>query len=986
MRLRPGDTFDRYVIEAPLGEGGMGEVYQARDTRLHRRVALKLLRREGAADTAAWQRAMDRMLREARAAAALSHPHTVAIYDIGEMDGAPYLAMEFIDGVTLRQLIAGSSSSPRRLSWLVDVARALSAAHREGLVHRDIKPENVMLRDDGMIKVLDFGIARRMRLGLDTRGSTLREADLEPPSSRKGDTLTGEGVMVGTPAYMAPEQLRGDSVDARTDQFGWGVLAYELLTGKIPFGPNLDGVRLLSAILADDPPSLEGIVSPAIERVLRRTVSKRPADRYASMDHVIEALLPFVTGDGLAVPEDVLISDADTEPLADTPSAERSSSTSTVESASTPRTVAAPTPRSSGAPTPRSSGTPPSRTSGPNVNTVRSPSPVASARSRGMTPPSVRIEKAAPASPVRPPSLTTLESPTAVAVRTVQRSAGQRRWPLVAAASLAVLGLVVLAAGVVSRLRRRSEATAPPTAPTTAATAITELPPPVSSSPEALAAYRDGLQSLRDASWALAHSAFERAIKLDPSFAAAHLRLAIIYRFQGKTTNTRAAFQRAVELRASLSERDQVLLDAFEPTIQRDPPDWSETINRFEAATRRYPGDAELVLLLLTIQPEALPERMLALADRCLELDQRYADCWQARALMLFRDERIPEAIESLDRCVELAPAATDCLIERIRFQKIMGRCGRLEADARRWITKDQTSPLAYQALAIALESAGQPLGAVGAAVDQAARRFREAGMPEAAVKLRMNLAVLSGHFDEAERLAKDFEREMMGESQEDRHSVPALTLVHLYWETGQDRKAAEVADQFLSHRAAWVRPVRWTPWSDPEAVFLKAKHRAGLLDDAAYVAAREDWMRHWNGAEVDPSALWLVGKASTAQTEREAREALAESSVKRPHAYHPSADVSMVTAVLGNIGFLAGMYDDALPRLEATARSCAALEAPFQHTIATYRLGVVRESRKEKAEACAAYKVVLRRWNRADESETAKAAARRAKALGCAE
>jgi serine/threonine-protein kinase len=978
MRLRPGDTFDRYVIEAPLGEGGMGEVYQARDTRLHRRVALKLLRREGAADTAAWQRAVGRMLREARAAAALSHPNTVAIYDIGEMDGAPYLAMEFIDGVTLRQLIAGSSSSPRRLSWLVDVARALSAAHREGLVHRDIKPENVMLRDDGMIKVLDFGIARKMRLGFDSRGSTLREADLEPPSSRKGDTLTGEGVMVGTPAYMAPEQLRGDPVDARTDQFGWGVLAYELLTGQLPFGPNLEGVRLLSAILADDPPSLEGIVPPAIERVLRRAVAKKPADRYPSMDHVIEALLPFVTGDGLAVPEDVLISDADAEAVADTSPAERSSSTSTKESAPTPRSAGMATPRSVGAPTPRSGGSP--------SNTVRSPSPLAGARARGMTPPSVRIEKAAPPPPLRPPSLTTLESPTAVAVRTAQRSAGQRRWPLVAAASLAVLGLVVLTAGIVSRLRRKSEATAPQPAPTTASTAITELAPPVTSSPEALAAYREGLQSLRDASWGPAYSAFERAIKLDPSLGAAHMRMAMIDRFRGKTASTRAEFQRAVELRSSLSERDQVVLDAFEPLVQRDPPDFAETVRRFEAAALKYPGDAELACLLLSVQVEAPPERMLSLADRCLELDDRYADCWQARALALFRDERIPEAIESLDRCVELAPAATDCLVERIRFQKIMGRCSRLEADARRWITKDQVSPFSYQELAVALESAGQPLGAVGAAVEQAARRFRDAGMPEAAVKLRVNLAILSGHFDEAERLAKNFERELAGESQEEKHAVPARALVRLYAEMGQERKAGEVADQFLSQRAAWVRPLRWTPWSDPEALLLKAKQRAGLLDDAAYRAAHDAWVSGWQQLDADKGAVWVVGKGMTARTEAEATAALAESPVKNPHAFHPQADVSLVIAVLGDLAFLSGRYEEALPRLEDAARSCTALDDPIRHTIATYRLGVVHESRKDKPKACAAYKVVLRRWGQTDESETAKAAARRAKALGCTE
>ncbi|TKD03534.1 serine/threonine-protein kinase [Polyangium fumosum] len=981
MRLRPGDTVDRYVIEAPLGEGGMGDVYQARDTRLERRVALKLLRKQGTAEPEAWQRAEGRMLREARAAAALSHPNTVAIYDIGELDGAPYLAMEFVDGVSLRQLIAAGTTSSRRLGWLVDVARALSAAHREGIVHRDIKPENVMLRDDGAIKVLDFGIARRMRVGLSTRGSTPGEDDLDPPSNPKSDTLTGEGMMVGTPAYMAPEQLRGDAVDARIDQFGWGVLAYELLTGEVPFGPGLDGVRLLSAILADDPPSLDGIVPATVERTLRRAVSKRPADRFPSMDHVIETLVPFVTGEFLAIPDVVRIVDADAEEGPNAPSATRAGAPAVghePETLEAPRPLAASTSRSA---TPR-----PEAGSAP-MNTIRSPSPVTGKRAKPFEPPSVRIERPAPAPPERPPLANTVESPTAVAVGPTLRASVQGRWQLVAAVTLAITGLAVLSTGIVSRLRRRSAAqpvASASAAPSTTPTAVTELELPSSASPEALAAYRQGLQSIRDASWGLAYDAFERAAKLDPTLGAAHLRLAVIDRFRGKTTSTRAEFQRAVELRATMPARDQVLLDAFEPLIQRDPPDQAATTARLEAATRRFPGDAELVLLLHAVQPDASPEHTLALVDRCLELDQRYADCWQARALALFRDERIPEAIDALDRCVELAPLATDCVIERLRFQKLMGRCSRLEPDARRWITKEQASPFAYQELAVALEASGQPLSAVGAAVDQAVRRFREAGMPEAAVKLRINLAILSGHFDEAERLAKDFDREIIGEPQEEKHAVPALALVRLYWEMGQDRKAGEVAEQFLSQRAAWGRPLMWRPWDDAQALLLKAKQRAGRLDAAAYEAARAGWEREWQGKEADPSVLWLIGTAATASTPQQGRDALAGSVLKRPHLHYPQADVSMVTAVLGEVAFLAGRYDEALPRLESAARSCTALDAPLRHTLATYRLGVVRERLKEKAEACAAYKVVLRRWGQADASTTAKAAAQRATALGC--
>jgi serine/threonine protein kinase len=156
--LKPGDTFERYTIDAAIGQGGMGCVYRAHDSRLDRRVALKVIS-EGAA---ARGDADARLLREARAAAALDHPNAVSIFDVGELDGSPYIVMELVSGRTLREAV-GDASTPvaTRAAWLGDVARALAAAHRRGLVHRDVKPENVMVRDDGVVKVLDFGIARR---------------------------------------------------------------------------------------------------------------------------------------------------------------------------------------------------------------------------------------------------------------------------------------------------------------------------------------------------------------------------------------------------------------------------------------------------------------------------------------------------------------------------------------------------------------------------------------------------------------------------------------------------------------------------------------------------------------------------------------------------------------------------------------------------------------------------------------------------------
>ncbi len=285
--LKPGDTFERYTIEAPLGQGGMGCVYRAHDTRLGRRVALKVISdgpRDGQADANA------RLLREARAAAALDHPNAVSIFDVGEYEGTPFIVMELVSGRTLRGAV-GDASVPAAtcVAELADVARALAVAHKRGLVHRDIKPENVMVREDGVVKVLDFGIARRQGGSIDPHGET------QTPAL---PTLTIEGVKLGTPFYMAPEQIRGDALDGRTDQFAWGVVAYELLAGRLPWRGS-DAMAVMASVLTDRvdrAPLDQAGVPRAIQDVVLRALEKRPEDRFPSMDDVAQALDAAVRG------------------------------------------------------------------------------------------------------------------------------------------------------------------------------------------------------------------------------------------------------------------------------------------------------------------------------------------------------------------------------------------------------------------------------------------------------------------------------------------------------------------------------------------------------------------------------------------------------------------------------------------------------------------------------------------------------------------
>jgi eukaryotic-like serine/threonine-protein kinase len=272
-----GRVIGRYRVLAQLGAGGMGEVYAAEDTELGRKVALKLLPAAlvGNAEQAS------RLQREARAASALNHPNIITVHETGEADGLRFIAMEFIQGETLRRQMRGSHVPVRvALDIAVQIAGALAAAHKAGIIHRDIKPENVMARDDGYVKVLDFGIARLKDSQAATREDGTAARDVEASA------------FFGTASYMSPEQARGEPLDARTDLFSFGVLLYELLTGRRPFeGETLADV--LRAVCEDEPQPLNVLrpnVPRALEEVVGKLLRKNRDERYQSADELLDDL------------------------------------------------------------------------------------------------------------------------------------------------------------------------------------------------------------------------------------------------------------------------------------------------------------------------------------------------------------------------------------------------------------------------------------------------------------------------------------------------------------------------------------------------------------------------------------------------------------------------------------------------------------------------------------------------------------------------
>ena len=286
MPLKAGATLGPYQIDAPLGAGGMGEVYEATDTRLDRTVAIKVLPAHVADDPDLRQR----FEREAKTISSLNHPHICTLYDIGTQDGIDFLVMEYLDGETLAQrLEKGALPLDQALQVAIEIADALDKAHRQGIVHRDLKPGNIMLTKAGA-KLLDFGLAKPIAV-----------SGVGPASAMATQSagLTGEGNILGTLQYMAPEQLEGKEADHRTDIFAFGTTVYEMITGQRAFSGG-NQASLIHAIMGVDPPAMSSlqVVSPhALDRIVKTCLTKDLEERWQSAGDM-KRQLKWVTESG----------------------------------------------------------------------------------------------------------------------------------------------------------------------------------------------------------------------------------------------------------------------------------------------------------------------------------------------------------------------------------------------------------------------------------------------------------------------------------------------------------------------------------------------------------------------------------------------------------------------------------------------------------------------------------------------------------------
>ncbi|MDF2694224.1 MAG: serine/threonine protein kinase [Labilithrix sp.] len=896
--LKPGDIVGPYEIRGFVGQGGMGQVYRAFDPRLERTVALKIIvvpegartsskdvagENKGALSNASLVGELSgRMLREARAVASLSHPNVVAIYDVGESDGRLYLAMEYVVGSSLRNLV-GNAELPlsRRVRWLVDVARALEAAHKAGIIHRDIKPENVMIREDGGVKVLDFGIARRA-------------VSRAPEEQHAVDTVTGGGSIVGTPVYMAPEQIKGGDVDARCDQFAWGVMAYELVVGERPWVETGDILSLVANILTEAPRSIrskvEGVPS-VVEETILRALAKDPAQRFPSMADVADALEPFASmttgGDRVRV---------------------------------TPRPHTADDPA--------------------YAATTRVPTTVSIGPS-----PSAGTEKAK-----------TEESP--------RRRAFSLALPLVL---LGALGATVYV--VKTRTEQPVHIVQPPSS----------APRPLSAVPQAESAYKDAMSLWRDGATVKARAALARAIEADPTFAAAHLQLALQQASMNDASAAQASFQSAYEHRHMLLPRDERLLEASEPFI-RAIPDVEEWETRMTSAVFQFPRDPELQYYLgRARQQEGDHEGARTAFEAAIRLDDGFIPALAAMAKTERSLGNIAEGLALTDRCIKRSPVAATCVETRFDLLFAAGECTRAKEEATRWGSLEPQSPRPFASLARALHADGAPRPSVEEVLSRRWTLVSTDARKQAEVWDRALLAVLDGDFVRADDLAREFDAGLPHTADSYDHAEPARLRINVLMETDRMKEAAKTARSFLDRMPAWAS-YAFAP--DPSLSFYEPIYRAGEMTKKELDGQRSDWLERERrrGNEVrsarDPWTAWATVYGSFAESREEAAEALSHAPLE---ASPPGERRGLfVDFALGKAYALVGRWDDANPYLQRVVSSCATFDAVMVIAKARLYLGQAQEAKGDMAAAKASYEKVIETWPKTSMSRTAKRASER--------
>jgi serine/threonine-protein kinase len=852
----------------------MGVVYRAHDETLRRDVALKVL-----PETTDDER-RQRFLREARSAAGISHPNVAVVHQVGEDGGRAYIAMELVDGESLRQrLDRGPLGVAAAMDLARQIARGLAAAHDKGLVHRDLKPENVMIAADGVVKLLDFGLAKAAE----------RSAQLESgeATAAPATTVTSDRARVmGTPEYMSPEQAMSAPLDARSDVFSLGLVLYEMLAGKRPYG-DARGVAAMIAIARDAAPPLRTArpeIDEATEAIVVRCLAKAPEERYASAGEVVAAL----GGEGRR-PADVA----------------RSPKAVTLE--------------------------------GPETRPVASP----------------------PATPE------TSETPE-IARRP------RSTWMV---ATLAFAVLAVVTAAVWSRVR----SIAAPESPDAGLQLVrlTDIPLPKTDNPQALTEYRRALADVYDAAEA-PQSALARAIALDPTFAAAHLRTAFAME---RPASTRS-YREAVRYRDKLDARDQALLVAEEPCDVPEVPDYAECKRRFLALAAEQPGDVEILWRIGAIERRVEQGSQLATFERIAQLDPKMAGAEYVISYTLVSLDRLDEAKLHVNRCEALSPTAAQCMWVGGRIGGMEGRCEDLADAVRRMSVvapDDLSNPLDTLGVSLVMGQSPAEAEALAERIDMLLEHLHARITAPFGLFLRGTNALWFGDFTTSYKLLNDWTLATEAGGSGFAWTYEQLVAAE---EMGDEDRVKAFLARYVAERGA---PSPAAPWG-PTVLRAIREHHA--LAEARTAALEDAWRRaEQKSARLDAWQTWLAFDAIPALTPDEARAALA-----LPASRPPNVRLEVDAAFeLGRVLLLAGRPAEAIPRLEAAASSCEPLTGYNTFTFippivrAALLLGEAREATGDRGGACEAYSRVLQRWGGAKpRSVTAEDARSRAKRLGC--
>jgi serine/threonine protein kinase/tetratricopeptide (TPR) repeat protein len=881
-----GQTLGHFRVVAFVGKGGMGVVYKAFDERLHRTIALKVLPDEAIREESHRRR----FLREARSAAAVSHPNVAAIHDVGEADGRVYLAMELVEGKTLREEIAAGPLDLAECARIGrGIARALAKAHEKGVVHRDLKPDNVMLNEDREVKVLDFGLAKLLEPEAESRKKLeVDETEL---------FVTADKQVVGTPSYMSPEQATGRSVDARADLFSFGILLYEMVTGERPFSGETP-VEILVAIARDTPKPVSSLnpgVPRALEEIIDRCLLKRPADRFASARDLVMALeapdagRPYPSGDAGLPP----------------------------------------------APSSRLGGriAPPTTSLDPNINLTK---------------------------------------------KSIRPVSGARPWTRLAPVVLGVLAI----GGVAAVLLR--QARSPATDPAALREAGAHAP-----LPEAEKLVVEGDKLLREGRRDIACDDYAHAATVDPAYGQASLSALLCH--LDAPNDGRPYFRKAWAARGTLDARDASLLYALEPVFLREHEDDVEEGKRLEVAKKSFPEDPRVHFVVAgSLRRVADGFRdIVEELDRSLALDPQQPYALELKADYTAYAGDFPGALAAIDHCLEIAPAAEGCLLERTWIYAGTGECDQVESDARRMLAIDPDDQDGAHVLANALFAQGRPLETAREVLRRSWEHLAGAERARAERRDKLDLAILGGDLTTAEGLARAAWNDAAEGALMSDHGRAARLLVEIEREMGQLNAAAEVAKAYLDGRDAWEPSVRLDDWAlaaEPTPLMLATLHDAGRLSQEAYGLELAKTVERWERAIEPPSRpfIWIDAYAVPAETVVEAQIAIAARDRFLPvPSYSP---LSLDEAAVGRAYFLAGRNGEALPVLERASRWCFPVDHPIESTRAAAFLGRAREAAGDPAAACRAYEVVRARWGSArPPSVTATMALQRAAALHCA-